>query len=209
VCIDLGWTEEMRENELRSLVKQIAYSYSCMRKTAEHNGEPMRLSVAGLDARVEELLTRQASGWADWPVALSRSSLLELHPREAIVYLTHDADDVLEQLRDDRVYVIGGIVDRNRLKGATLEKARKLGVATARLNLDTSVHIEHGTPVLTVNHCVEILQLAASGLSWQEAYLKVLPPRKGLSTKNSAKDHARREDCPASPEAGSALPDSG
>jgi tRNA (guanine9-N1)-methyltransferase len=183
VCIDLGWTDAMHDKELRSLVKQIAYSYSCLRKTAEAGGSPMCMSVAGLDPRVEELLTRQSSGWPDWPVELSRKPLLELHPGASLVYLTHDADDVLEELRDDRVYVIGGIVDRNRLKGATLDKARQLNVATARLNLDTSVHIEHGTPVLTVNHCVEILQLAASGMPWQDAYLKVLPPRKGLSTR--------------------------
>jgi tRNA (guanine9-N1)-methyltransferase len=183
VCIDLGWNEFMMEKELRSLVKQLAYSYSVVRKAAEEGREPLRLSVTGVDARLEELMTKHTSGWEDWPITMSREMLHETHPLEDIVYLTHDAEDVLTELDPTKVYVIGGIVDRNRLKGATLQKANSLGVATAKLNLDTSVHIGTGTPVLTVNHCVDILLRASHGVPWQEAYIGVLPPRKNLKAK--------------------------
>lgn len=182
VCIDLGWTAHMTEKELKSLVRQVAYSYNILRKTVQMGNTPVKLSVAGIDERMKEILTHQSSGWQDWPIAMSEDPLTKLHQSKNIVYLTHDATDVLQALEADKVYVIGGIVDRNRLKGATLEKARRLGLSTARLNLNTSVHMDHGTPVLTVNHCVEILQLAATGLSWQDAYIRVLPPRKGLTS---------------------------
>jgi tRNA (guanine9-N1)-methyltransferase len=178
VCIDLGWSDEMSDKELKSLVRQVSYAYSTLRKAAENKCTPMRM-----DAWMREALTFQAGGWTEWPVQVSELPLLDVHPRESIVYLTHDSDDVLEELDPEKVYVVGGIVDRNRLKGATLTKANGLGVATARLNLDTSVHIDHGTPVLTVNHCVDILQLAANGASWQDAYVTVLPVRKGLVAK--------------------------
>ena len=36
--------------------------------------------------------------------------------KEAVVYLTADADDELEELREGETYILGGIVDRNRHK---------------------------------------------------------------------------------------------
>lgn len=187
VCIDLGWNEFMSERELRSLVKQIAYSYSAVRKTVEEGLEPLKLSVTGVDSQLKELMSKHTSGWEDWPILMSHEALLQAHPARDIVYLTHDAEDVLVELDPNKVYVIGGIVDRNRLKGATLQKAQSLSVVTAKLNLDTSVHIGTGTPVLTVNHCVDILLRASHGVPWQEAYMSVLPPRKNLQAVSDGK----------------------
>lgn len=51
-----------------------------------------------------------------------------------------------------QVYIIGGIVDRNRLKGATYEKASAQMIATARLPLQEFVDMGAYTRVLTVNH---------------------------------------------------------
>lgn len=181
VCIDLGWTCHMNEKELKSLARQIAYSYNALRRTAESGNVPIKLSIAGLDDRMKEVFMRHANGWQDWPILISDNSLTKLHAPGDIVYLTHDAPDVLQTLDPSKVYAIGGIVDRNRLKGATFQKAQTFSLSTARLNLSSNVHMNHGTPVLTVNHCVEILQLFANGRSWQEAYAHVLPPRKGLT----------------------------
>ena len=45
----------------------------------------------------------------------------ELFPREDIVYLTPDSDQVLQSVQEDKVYVIGGLVD---------ETVQKVGVVT-------------------------------------------------------------------------------
>lgn len=50
------------------------------------------------------------------------------------------------------MYIIGGIVDRNRLKGTTYNKAIEQGIATAKLPLDKFVEMGAATRVLTVNH---------------------------------------------------------
>lgn len=51
-----------------------------------------------------------------------------------------------------QVYIIGGIVDRNRLKGITYKKAEEQGIETGKLPLDQVVEMGGATRVLTVNH---------------------------------------------------------
>lgn len=186
VCIDLGWNQAMYEKEQKSLARQLAYSYNALRKTVDDGLVPIRLSICGIDDVIKPVLSFVANGWQSWPVQLSDKNLVETHDPRRLVYLTHESTDVLEELDPDDVYIIGGIVDRNRLKGATLSKAKELGIRTARLNLDSNLTLQHGTPVLTVNHCVEILTHAANGLTWKDAYRKVLPVRKGVVLKSGS-----------------------
>jgi len=55
------------------------------------------------------------------------------YPIEQLVYLTPDSDNLLERVDHSKVYVIGGIVDDNQLKGLSLSKAVANGIAHARL----------------------------------------------------------------------------
>jgi Trm5-related predicted tRNA methylase len=50
-------------------------------------------------------------------------SYLELFDKDKLVYLTADSPNVLSKIEADKVYIIGGIVDHNRLKNATFKKA--------------------------------------------------------------------------------------
>lgn len=40
----------------------------------------------------------------------------ELFSKEQIVYLTSESDNVIEKVEDDKVYIIGGLVDHNSQK---------------------------------------------------------------------------------------------
>ena len=98
---------------------------------------------AGSSGSSFELL--RAAGLEQWrPVAWggdrSPLSLLSLPgvEREQIVYLSPDAPEVLDELRPSEVYVIGGLVDRHKVDGASYRRATALGVRAARLPL-----IEH------------------------------------------------------------------
>ena len=94
------------------------------------------------------------------------------------VYLTSDSENVLQQLDNSKIYIIGGIVDRNRLKGVTFEKAQRLGIQTAKLPISQYLNL-FTTKVLVCNHVFEILlKCKENGYDWKKAMLDVLPARK-------------------------------
>ena len=53
--------------------------------------------------------------------------------RDQLVYLSPEAPDVLTELKPSEVYVIGGLVDRHKIHGASLRRASALGIRSARL----------------------------------------------------------------------------
>jgi tRNA (guanine9-N1)-methyltransferase len=59
-------------------------------------------------------------------------------------------------LDPQKAYIIGGIVDRNRYKNLTLEKAKTDGIAHAKLPIAELMKLKSST-VLTVNHVFDIL----------------------------------------------------
>jgi tRNA (guanine9-N1)-methyltransferase len=75
--------------------------------------------------------------------------------------------------------LIGGIVDRNRLKRAAFDRSVTVGVATARLPIDEHLQEMASTRVLTCNHVFELLlKYREHGRDWKKALLEVLPNRK-------------------------------
>jgi tRNA (guanine9-N1)-methyltransferase len=74
-----------------------------------------------------------------------------------LVYLTADSDNLITDLDTDKVYVIGGIVDHNRHKLLTYNKAKAQGIAHGRLPiLECGVKLSTSC-VLTVNHVLDII----------------------------------------------------
>lgn len=69
-------------------------------------------------------------------VVVEEKSYLDLFPKERLVYLSSESENVLESLNQDDVYIIGGLVDHNRLKGITHKTALEQGLRHARLPID-------------------------------------------------------------------------
>jgi len=145
------------------------------------------LSVANL-AGVSLAHMHNVAGFPDQWLGRSFSysetkSIVEMHNPDAkskLVYLTSDSDTILEHLDDSKIYVIGGIVDRNRLKRAAINKAEEFGLQTAKLPITDYFKLVT-TKVLTCNHVFDILlKYREMGNDWKKAMLNVLPPRKDL-----------------------------
>lgn len=184
VCIDCAYNDQMTLRELNSLALQIQYCYSCNRKS----DNPVYLSVSGLTGTTREFLEKVEGfpdQWSKRAFDCSNKSLLDLHPdKSKLVYLTSDSEHTLQRLEDDKIYVIGGIVDRNRLKRAAISKADSAGIATAKLPITDYLQLVT-TKVLTCNHVFEILlKYRENGNDWKNAMLDVLPNRKDVKAKD-------------------------
>jgi tRNA (guanine9-N1)-methyltransferase len=177
VCVDCSFEDQMMPREIKSLGSQLRFCYSA-NKQAKH---PVQAKVTSLSDETLACL-ESVSGFELWSTRAFETTdkdILEAYPdKSRLVYLTSDSDNTLEKLEDGKVYIIGGIVDRNRLKCAAIDRANKLGIATAKLPIADHLSFM-ATKVLTVNHVFEILlRVREYGDDWKKALMAVLPERK-------------------------------
>ena len=174
IVIDCEWSEKMTERELLSLTQQIMYCYAANKRAAK----PARLCILGAsDAHTS--LIRKLPGFDTWDVHVSTCTLDQINLPSSALYLTADTDTTLNvnSIGPKNVLIIGGIVDRNRHKRATLVKAEALGLGTAQLPIGEMMPLK-SSRVLAVNHVFEILVNVMGHGDWKRALDDVIPDRK-------------------------------
>jgi tRNA (guanine9-N1)-methyltransferase len=196
VCIDCAFESVMTLKEINSLALQIRYCYST-NKRSPHPCQLVATSLGTTDgggsggsdssntnnnATLNHL--KKVNGfeeWSNWAFNVTSDSLERYfhNKKEDIVYLTSDSETTLKVLDNTKIYVIGGIVDRNRCKRITIDRATALGINTARLPIDEHLSAMPSTRVLTTNHVFELLlKYREHNGCWKKALTDVLPNRK-------------------------------
>jgi tRNA (guanine9-N1)-methyltransferase len=119
----------------------------------------------------------------------AKATITASKPKQNLVYLTGDSPNTLTTLCNDTTYIIGGIVDRNRLKRAAINRAEHLSIPTARLPLDEHADFKGSTRILTCNHVFEILlRYRENGGDWKQSIMSVMPGRKDIDEKKDGKE---------------------
>jgi tRNA (guanine9-N1)-methyltransferase len=175
VGIDCEWDDRMSDKERLSLTQQIMYSYAINRKAAM----PVRLCLFGVSQRQKDLLYK-LPGFKTWYIGITDIPLASITDiRKNGIYLTADTDNVIDltQINRQTSLIIGGIVDRNRFKNATVEKADSLQIRPAHLPIGELMAMK-SSKVLAVNHVFEIITEVLSHCDWGIALKKVIPDRK-------------------------------
>ncbi|CAJ1366398.1 unnamed protein product [Effrenium voratum] len=178
VVLDLEWEDSMQPKELKSLIQQILYCYGANRR-ATH---PVRLVFSGVQegSQTHAGLSKQ-SGYESWEVQKLSAPYVEAFPKESLVYLTADAEATVQSFDPSKVYVIGGIVDRNRLKGRTMQKALDQGIASAQLPLAEYIEMGSYSRVLTVNHVMNMVLDHQASQDWRGVCERCVPGRKVMA----------------------------
>lgn len=160
VIIDCSFDDLMTDGELKSLAGQITRCYSENR----HAVRPCNVIVTDwnnkLAKRFETVFSNQQQSWKrftflDKPY-IDQDQVHDTLEKDDLVYLTADADDTIRDIDESKVYIIGGIVDKNRHKNICYEKAKKQGIKTAKLPIGEYLSLAT-RKVLTVNHVFEIM----------------------------------------------------
>ncbi len=106
-------------------------------------------------------------------------------PEPEVIYLTSDSPNTLDELKPHSTYIVGGLVDKNRHKGICYRTACDRGTKTAKLPIGDYMEMQSRF-VLATNHVVEIMLRWLECGDWGEAFLKVIPKRKGGKLKSDA-----------------------
>ncbi|PHH74257.1 hypothetical protein CDD80_3208 [Ophiocordyceps camponoti-rufipedis] len=137
--------------------------------------------AAGIQGPLAEPTTAEDTAWTKdevdpFPLPDSEPALDPAHGD--VVYLTSESPYTLRRLEPNTIYVVGGLVDRNREKGLCYRRARERGIRTARLPITDFMRMQ-SRRVLATNHVVEILLSWMDCGDWGDAFLAVIPKRKG------------------------------
>ncbi|KAF1792475.1 tRNA methyltransferase TRM10-type domain [Phytophthora cactorum] len=173
IAIDLSFDSIMNDKEIRSLANQLKLSYGLIKQMSE----PFQLVCCNPSAQLEHSLER--FGASNWHIQWRRSaaSVAEHFPPEELIYLSPDSPNVLEKMDPTKIYVIGGIVDKSRKKGASLNAATEAGITTVRLPIQEHIteRLDH---ILNVNTVVDVLINFREIGDWPRALDIALPQRK-------------------------------
>jgi len=112
VALDLSFNKLMTEKDQRKVVKQVLRSYSMNRQSLR----PLQLHLTNFDESNKELFGNYSTGYRSWDIHLVEENHIAKFDKDELVYLTSDSSNILKELDEKKVYVIGGIVDHNSQK---------------------------------------------------------------------------------------------
>lgn len=109
---------------------QIMYCYAVNGRCSS----PAHLWLTGCQGEMERQLQR-LPGFDKWIIDKDTRPYIETFEdqKEHLIYLTADSETMLDELDPKKIYIVGGLVDRNRWKGITMKKAEDQKIQTARL----------------------------------------------------------------------------
>lgn len=113
------------------MTRQVRAIYARNRTVAS----PIALVVCQPDERVHRKLQQMScESWAGFAIELTKTPLdVAGGDASRVIYLSPDSTDVLDDVPDDAVVVIGGIVDRTVIPGLSATRAAETGVRHFRL----------------------------------------------------------------------------
>jgi len=175
IIIDLSFDQNMSDKEVKSLANQINHCYS--RNLRANN--PVELYLTSYGGNLEKKLnTYSPENWKH--IIFEPRSYVEAFDKSKLVYLSSESPNILKELDlKNKCYIIGGLVDHNRLKGLTFKQANDLEIETAQLPIGEYIAKIQGRKVLTVNQVLEILLKYIDTKDWAQSLELIVPLRKG------------------------------
>ena len=209
LVLDCQFDDLMMDKERKSLASQITRCYSDNHKAAFQTHLVVSSFGGHLKDRFDGILAGNHRSWKnvrflesdfvdaanqadEWMrqtgggeivAALVDKEESEHSPRDKdekgeVVYLTSDSPNTVTKICPNSTYIIGGLVDKNRHKGICYKKAMERGIKTAKLPIGDYMQMTSRF-VLATNHVAEIMLRWLECGDWGQAFLQVVPKRKG------------------------------
>lgn len=92
-------------------IKQILRVYTRNRRAKA----PMQLYLTSFNGRSKNEMARH-DGHENWDIYFHSEEYINIFSKEKLVYLTSESSNVINKLENDKIYIIGGLVDHNAHK---------------------------------------------------------------------------------------------
>uniref|UniRef100_A0A8B9Z0V8 tRNA methyltransferase 10 homolog B n=1 Tax=Buteo japonicus TaxID=224669 RepID=A0A8B9Z0V8_9AVES len=190
LCVDLGVADCMTEKETSRLASQIRRLYGANRRAKKPFWLCLTEFVVG--SLIYKECFRMNDGFSNYLMDTTEESYLDLFPLDAIVYLTPDSENVLEDIDPNKVYVLGGLVDESIHKKLTLQRAQEQSLQTARLPIreymvKTTNTKNYHSETLAVNQVFDVLSTYYETRSWPAALKAGVSSGKGYALPDAVK----------------------
>jgi len=184
VVIDFNFSDKLETKEALGVTTQLQFLYS----VNMHCQKPVNIVFSSLKEKtpIMDGLKKATQNYLDsWVIERTHVHFLQLYykrPKD-LIYLTADCEEDLEELKENEIYVIGGILDRNRLKGVTARFAKEAGIKMRRLPIEKYMRITHQSSVLTIDQVFNAVLAWWNWGCWRKALQHSIPERKGFKLK--------------------------
>lgn len=178
ILIDLSFTELHSHAELCSLAKQSRCAYSSLLSSGNTGEISFGFLSYNSEAR-EALRVHSADNWAAERINASLGSWLSNErvsdriSNENLIYLSPDADNVLQSVDPGKIYVVAGIVDKTVKPGLSLKQAQKHDLRCARLPYGDLFPQAVKGQVLNIDTVVQVLAAFVACQEWSRAFEEV------------------------------------
>ncbi|EFA10600.1 tRNA methyltransferase 10 homolog A [Tribolium castaneum] len=190
VCIDLSFDDLMIDKDMAKTIKQILRIYTENRRAQA----PMQLYLTSFNGRSKTEMEKH-HGFENWDLNFCPQDYLDIFTKEKLVYLSSESDKVITELQQDKVYIIGGLVDHNFHKGICYKKALEQGIDHGQLPISEYFWLNH-RKVLTINQVFEILLRVSEGKTFKAAFEMILPKRiEKISAQDSSEEEQNDTTC--------------
>ncbi|KAK9172433.1 tRNA (Guanine-1)-methyltransferase family protein [Cryptosporidium meleagridis] len=199
IIIDCDYDDKLSDRNIKSLVVQLSISYSCIRKSKI----PLKMIICGASQRLKQGLYKTlAESWLGVEILSDKVNKVvsdrysDNNSNYEIIYLSADSNNVLMSKQDKdeyenspnqgfnnkQIFIIGGIIDRNKYKNISKLRAEEFNIKTARLPIIESGMALCSNQVLAVNHVVECIVKYNENCNWYTTFNSILPKRKKDNT---------------------------
>lgn len=191
VLIDLSFDKEMDSKEINSLCMQICICGGWMKKISN----PISLNLINFGEIYSIFLMKM--GLKKWPIRYFKEDILEIEEfflrKNDLIYLSPDAEEELETISEEKIYIIGGLVDRTVRKYVSIKRANFLNIRCAKLPITRFMGLVRRKP-LNIDTVVLLLAKMAEIKDWEKAFLEVCPKRLLLKQEGEEEEDEKKEE---------------
>ena len=185
IVFDLDFNSSMGFNEIKSLIIQLGYCYSINKK----NKNKISFYLTNYDGFIKEELEKMGSKF--WYCNFEKEQFYNIEKliklNKEFIYLTPDSNEELNEVSTDKIYIIGGLVDKPVIKDKTilrisqinnLDFIKEKGIKIKSAKLPLFKYLNNiANPVLNLNTVVEILSNYMDIKDWKKAIELSIPQR--------------------------------